>query len=231
MKNRYLNSNPLRDTERPRDLREQEKDMQVMTPDQIPAFLKAVESREYKALFLMAIMTGARQGELLGLKWGDLDFEAKQVYIQRTFTKGRFFPTKTKGSKRKIDLSPILISELKKWKLSCPRTDLELMFPNEAGEPMNYSNMVQRHFLPALVKAGIIEMEIRKQRKIDRGQKVRFHDLRHTYASLMIEQGENIKYIQTQLGHSSPTVTLNVYTHLIETHQSGGRPEAGKYHF
>ena len=150
----------------------------------------------------MAIMTGARQGELLGLKWGDLDFEAKQVYIQRTFTKGRFFPTKTKGSKRKIDLSPILISELKKWKLSCPRTDLDLMFPNPAGAPMNYSNMVQRYFLPALTKAEI--------------PRIRFHDLRHTYASLMIEQGENIKYIQNQLGHSSPMVTLNVYAHLMK---------------
>jgi integrase len=76
---------------------------------------------------------------------------------------------------------------------------------------MNYSNMVNRHFLPALLKAGIA-------RKLENGKiegKIRFHDLRHTYASLLIEQGENIKYIQTQLGHSSPTVTLNVYAHLM----------------
>jgi integrase len=62
--------------------------------------------------------------------------------------------------------------------------------------------MVQRQFLPALRAADL--------------PKVRFHDLRHTYASLMINQGENIKYIQTQLGHSSPTVTLNVYAHLMK---------------
>ena len=61
--------------------------------------------------------------------------------------------------------------------------------------------MVRRHFIPALKAAGL--------------PLIRFHDLRHTYASLLIEQGENIKYIQTQLGHSSPTVTWNVYAHLI----------------
>ncbi len=68
---------------------------------------------------------------------------------------------------------------------------------------MNYSNMVQRHYLKALKKAGI--------------QRIRFHDLRHSYASLLLQQGENIKYIQSQLGHSSPTVTLNVYSHLMKS--------------
>ena len=62
---------------------------------------------------------------------------------------------------------------------------------------MNCSNMVQRHFLPALKAAEL--------------PRIRFHDLRHTYASLLIEQGENIKYIQNQLGHATPTITLNIY--------------------
>jgi integrase len=77
---------------------------------------------------------------------------------------------------------------------------------------MNYSNMMNRHFIPALIEAGIA-------RKLKNGNiegKVRFHDLRHTYASIMIEIGENLKYIQNQLGHSSPTVTLNVYAHLMK---------------
>ena len=62
----------------------------------------------------MAIMTGARQGELLGLKWGDLDLDQKQIYIQRSFNNGQFFPTKSKYSKRKIDLSPTLLTRTKK---------------------------------------------------------------------------------------------------------------------
>ena len=67
--------------------------------------------------------------------------------------------------------------------------------------PMNYSNAVNRYFRPALEKAKLPTMQ--------------WHDLRHTFASLLIHQGENIKYIQSQLGHSSPTVTLNVYAHLM----------------
>jgi integrase len=85
---------------------------------------------------------------------------------------------------------------------------------------MNYSNMMNRHFFPAQVKAGIA-------RKPEKGKiegAIRFHDLRHTYASLLIEQGENLKYIQTQLGHSSPTMTLNVYAHLMKpTNQEAAR--------
>ncbi|UCF82632.1 MAG: site-specific integrase, partial [Desulfobacteraceae bacterium] len=146
--------------------------------------------------------SGARQGELLGLKWGDLDWEKSQIHIQRTFNKGRFFNTKTKGSNRKIDLGPKVIIELKKWKLACPKSELNLIFPNGQGNPMNFSNMMNRHFFPALKAAEL--------------PKMRFHDIRHTYARLMIDQGENIKYIQSQLGHSSPTVTWNVYAHLMK---------------
>jgi len=87
--------------------------------------------------------------------------------------------------------------------LACLPNRLNLVFPNEEGLPLNNSNMRRRHFEPALTEAGIGH--------------IRFHDLRHTYASLLIKQGENIKYIQSQLGHSSPMVTLNTYTHLFES--------------
>ena len=103
----------------------------------------------------------------------------------------------------KIDLGPAMMKELKAWKLACPPNDLDLVFPNESGKPINHNSMVNRHFNPALKKAGI--------------ERIRFHDFRHTYASLLIEQGENPKYIQTQLGHSSPTVILNVYAHLMKS--------------
>jgi integrase len=227
VRHKYLDQNPLREVERPRNPGEEKKELTILTPEQLRAFLEAEEDQKYKTLFLVAVMTGARQGELLGLKWGDLDLINSQIHIQRTFTKGQFFPTKTRDSKRKIDLSPAVMLELKKWKLACPKNDLDLIFPNEAGEPMNYSNMVQRHFLPALEKAGIIEIEKIKNKPKDpkkykkafrktKGMKVRFHDLRHGFASLLIEQGENIKYIQAMLGHSSPMVTLNVYAHLMK---------------
>jgi integrase len=99
------------------------------------------------------------------------------------------------------------MTALKRWRLQCPVTELNLVFPNGAGQPINHNNMINRHFVKGLENAEL--------------ETIRFHDLRHTYASLLIEQGENIKYIQTQLGHSSPTVTLNVYAHLMKDTNQG----------
>jgi integrase len=221
VRHRMIDFNPVHDAERPRSQgRVDQKKIIVLNPDEIRTFLDKVEEQKYRTLFLAAIMTGARQGEILGMKWSDVDFQKKQVHICRTFNHGRFFTPKTHGSDRKIDLSPIVIKELATWKLASKATELEsrkkheaenkpvkgnvldLVFPNEEWEPMNYSNMVQRFFQKAIRAANI--------------PRIRFHDLRHTYASLLLSQGENIKYIQTQLGHSSPMVTLNVYSHLLK---------------
>lgn len=136
VRHKCLDHNPLREAERPRDLREDEKEVRVLPPEQIRALLDTVPDQKYRTLFLMAVMTGARQGELLGLKWDDLDLENKRVHIQRTFNNGRFFPTKTKGSRRKIDLSPALLTQLKKWKLACPKTQLNLVFSREPVNPL-----------------------------------------------------------------------------------------------
>jgi integrase len=205
VRHKYLDHNPLKEAERPKGQGREnlEESIRILTPAQLNAFFCQVDSQKYRTLFMLGVFTGARQGELLGLKWGDVDWTTCQIGILRTFNKGRFFMTKTKTSIRKIDLGPTVISELRKWKLACPQNELNLVFPNRAGGPINYSNMVRRHYHPALEKAGLPRM--------------RFHDLRHTYASLLIDQGENLKYIQTQLGHSSPTVTLNVYAHLMKT--------------
>jgi len=204
VRHKLIDSNPVRDAERPRKSIDDQTGgkIEILSPEQIRALLEAIPDQKYKTLFLTAIMTGARQGELLGLKWSDVDFSKKQININRTFNHQQFFSPKTKQSVRAIDCPPSLIQELRLWKLASPRNDLDLVFANDAGEAMNYSNMVQRHFFKGLKKAEI--------------PRIRFHDLRHSYASLLLHQGENIKYIQTQLGHSSPTVTLNVYSHLMK---------------
>jgi integrase len=82
------------------------------------------------------------------------------------------------------------------------------MFPNESGGPIDRHNLMRRHFIPTLKAAGL--------------PRIRFHDLRHSNASIRLEEGQNIKYISTQLGHANPTITLNTYSHLIK----GGDPEA-----
>jgi integrase len=209
VRHKYLDHNPLKEAERPRDQAQLNgddevctQDIKILTPAQINAFLAQVIESKYRTLFVLAVFSGARQGELLGLRWGDVDWESCQLAIQRTFNNGRLFNPKTQTSKRKIDLGPTVMKELKKWRLACPKNGLDLVFPNEAGNHINNKNMLRRHFRPALKAAGC--------------PAVRFHDLRHTYASLLIAQGENIKYIQNQLGHASPTITLNVYAHLMK---------------
>ena len=204
VRHKYIASNPVRDAERPRKTidHEAEEKIKILTPEQIRALLEAETDQKYKTLYLTAIMTGAREGELLGLKWQDVDFNKKQIFIKRSYNHGQFFAPKTRQSIRAIDIAPTLLQTLASWKLASVPNENDLVFANEAGQPMNYSNMMNRHYKPALEKAEIPQ--------------IRFHDLRHTYASLLLAQGENIKYIQTQLGHSSPTVTLNVYSHLMK---------------
>ena len=98
-------------------------------------------------------------------------------------------------------MSPYLARELRKHILASQNNELDLVFSNTEGNLIDPDTMVRRHFLPALKRAGI--------------RKIRFHDLRHTNVALRIEQGQNIKYIQNQLGHASIQTTLDRYGHLI----------------
>ena len=202
VRHKYIDYNPVRDAERPKSQGEEEKEkIRILTLVEIKVFLEVEADIRYRTLFMLAIFSGARQGELLGLKWTDIDWFNNQVHIQRTYNKGKWYRPKSKNSDRKIDLGPSMMADLKKWRIACPKSNLDLIFPNGVGHPINQANMLNRHFFPALKAAEI--------------PRIRFHDLRHTYASLLIEQGENIKYIQNQLGHSSPTVTLDVYAHIM----------------
>ncbi len=158
----------------------------------------------------MAIDTGMRQGELLGAKWDNIDWEMAQFQVKRTFNHGRFYKPKTKKSRRKIDLSPQMLNQLADWKRQCPESELNLIFPNGKGNPINCNNLYNRVYLPAIEKAGI--------------PRLTFHALRHTFASILIDQKENIKYIQNQLGHAKASTTLDIYSHLMKT----DNPEAAK---
>jgi len=202
---RYIDHNPAIYVERPKakSLHNDQEGMNILRPEEIRALLDAAASEKDRVLFMTAVLTGMREGELLGLKWDDLDWHNGQIQVRRTYNHTRFYEPKTKTSKRKIDLAPELIQRLKEWKLACPPGDLNLVFPTSTGTPEDAMNMLKRQFLPALRRAGLPRM--------------RFHDLRHTYASLLIDQGEHPKYIQTQMGHSSINVTMDVYGHLMNS--------------
>lgn len=203
VRHKYIDYNPVRDAERPKGQgKVEDKAIRVLTPGEINALFESTKDLKFRTMFKLAIMSGARQGELFGLQWTDIDWDNSQIKIRRTFNNGAWYKPKSKTSYRRIDIGPIMLADLRKWRLACPRNEHDLVFPNTQGQPMNHSNLFRKHFWPALKAAKL--------------PKIRFHDLRHTFASLLIEQGENIKYIQNQIGHSSSMLTLEVYAHLMK---------------
>ncbi len=199
----FLTKNPAEYIQKPRTIK---KEMDFLTPEELKLLLENTEP-EYYPLFLTAVLTGLRRGELLALKWSDINWATNQIHVRRALVLGKLDEPKSKTSIRALIVPPMLISALKKHHLSCPIGELDLVFPNKNGDIMNADNLYKRHFLPSLRRAGL--------------RKIRFHDLRHTYSSLLISQGENIKFIQQQLGHSSIQVTLDRYGHLMPQVQKG----------
>jgi integrase len=149
-----------------------------------------------------------RAGELVGLQWGDIDFRGKFLTVRRAFTRGREEGTKT-GKTRRVDISDALLHELQALKkrrqesyLKEGKNEIPLwVFCNQEGNPLEYYNLKHRHFEKCLAAAGL--------------RRIRFHDLRHTFASLLIQNGESLAYIKDQLGHSSIKMTVDVYGHLV----------------
>ena len=189
--------------------RVEQEEMDFFTPEEITVFLQHVRS-QYYAFFLTAVLTGMRRGELLALQWGDIDWHSSQVCVRRSLYKGQFVSPKSANSTRRIIMSPSLKRRLEDHRLLSPQTQLDLVYCTELGQALDPDNRVKREFHPALERAGL--------------RRIRFHDLRHTFASLLIANGEDIKFIQNQLGHASAMTTLDRYGHLFP----GGQKEAAE---
>lgn len=199
--------------------------IEPLTEEEVPVFLnKVMENRYTKkhfALFLAAIHTGLRVGELSALEWGDVDFSSGFISVERSYDREhrKIVPTKTKKHRR-VDLSNDLIAALKalykvrleEWfgrgKKRLMSTGLwdealnvpKAVFCSDSGGYLDRVNITQRHFHKCLADAGL------KRR--------RFHDLRHTFASLHLTQGAPIAWVSEQMGHSSFEMTVKLYGHL-----------------
>jgi integrase len=162
---------------------------------------------EWRLIIRTAIYTGLRESELFGLAWRDVELDAGYLYVQRCMRQGRPYAPKSKASRRRVPIPRSLVADLRKWKLACPKGDHDLVFPNGEGKPLNPSNLLNRGFKPALRRAGLRE--------------IRFHDLRHTYASHLIANREDPKTIQTLMGHSSIKITFDTYGHMFKASTQG----------
>jgi integrase len=188
-------------------------EMQTWDSDEVAQFLEAAKRTPNYVLFYATLYTGARRSELLGLSWRHIDFLYSQMNIERglhwTKEKGYIFTQpKTAKSRRSIALSPSLALLLKEYKegeecahllAGKPLTEDDLVFSHPDGSPL-FPNSVSRAWVQLAEKAGI--------------KVIRFHDARHTHASILLKQGIHPKVVQERLGHSTIAVTLDTYSHV-----------------
>ncbi len=189
----------------------------ALTTKEVQQFLQAAREicPEYYPLFLMAVRAGLRRGELVALQWGDLQFGGdadhsdRFILVQHNYVRREYTTTKSKKARR-VDLSrelrDVLVQLRDKRLLEAylkGKNDIsdELVFRSPEGTILDPDNLYHRMFLPVLAKAGI--------------RKIRLHDLRHTFGSLLLQNGASIVYVKEQMGHSSIQVTVDTYGHLI----------------
>jgi integrase len=191
-------------------------EMHTLTTEQARAFLQATESDRFHALYVLAVSTGMRQGELLALRWQDVGLERGTVQVRASLEIGtrRIAEAKTAGSRRQVTLTRAAVEALRdhrtrqlEERLRSPYwDDLGLVFANEVGRPVEVGNLLRRSFRPLLEKAGL--------------PRIRFHDLRHTAATLLLGRGLHPKIVSDLLGHARISTTLDLYSHVTPTMQA-----------
>jgi integrase len=202
---RYISENPAAKIELPRG---QAPEMRVLTSEQVGLLLAAASREERSAMtypvILTAVGTGVRRGELFALRWRDFDQQRRRLWVRRNVNRwGEFQEPKTRGSVRAIGIPKELVAALLEHKMAAKRKgDDDLIFANTNGSVVDAGNFVRREFKPALRAAKV--------------PVVRFHDLRHTFASLLIARNVSPKAISEALGHASVQITLDRYSHLYD---------------
>jgi len=188
-------------------VKEDRREMDFLTTEEITRLLDGC-SPEFYPICFTAIMTGMRQGEIFGLKWSDVDFGGKAIRVRRTYHPAHGFnDTKSAKGMRTIVMSTALAGVLADHKAKTGGGTADLVFRNRDGKVIDYRNIERSEFHKALDRAGL--------------RRIRFHDLRHTHAALMVANGEYPTFIQRQMGHSDIGVTLNTYGHLMPDASEG----------
>ena len=189
-----------------------------LSKEQAQKLLTALHGHNMEALFVLALTTGMRRGEILALKWQDIDFEQNMLQVRRIFTrsKGQRYleaEPKTEKSRRSVALPAITTTLLKKHQASQQELRRQvgeywqahdLVFCTALGTPLNPNKVLER-FKTVLKKAGL--------------PAIRFHDLRHSAATMLLAMGVHPKVVQELLGHNQISMTMDIYSHVLPTMQ------------
>ena len=196
---KHLSENPANLTILPRVVRP---DIQPLTLEQLQCFLTAIKGHSKELLFTVAVFTGLRQAELIGLTWDCIDFDAGSIYVYRQLVKekgGYKFTTLKNNKTRKLYPAPFLMKRLYAAKSESSMSSF--VFTNANGEHYTHA-AVYNSFIKVAKKIGL--------------EHARFHDLRHTYAVLSLQAGDDVKTLQENMGHHSAAFTLDVYGHCTD---------------
>ena len=187
-------------------------EIKVLTHDQARTLLKVAEDDRLHALYVLAVAAGMRSGEMLGLHWTDIDLKAGMLSVRRTLLelggKHSFGEPKSTSGKRSIPLPSIAVDTLKLHKAYMMQEGHganPLVFVSEEGLPIKRSDLRRLSFLPLLKLAGL--------------PTIRFHDLRHTSATMLLGEGIHPKIVQERLGHSTISLTMDTYSHVLPSMQ------------
>lgn len=219
VRRKFLDHNPISSLQMPRGQSDptDDEDIMIFQPGEIHALIEAATLERDKVLLVTAALTGARQGELFGLQWPDVDWMRCQIQIRRSFNHRQWYDVKSKTSRRRIDGAPELLAQLRAWQVQCPGTELALVFPGRTGQPIHQTNWLRRVYAPLFQAA---ELPYRH-----------FHCFRHTYCSMLLELGKPEKYIQDQLGHSDDKLIRRVYGHLMRDRHPEHAKDLGGFLF
>jgi len=199
----YIENNPARGI-RLGD-RSPREERAYLTPDQVSTLLASLPE-PCRTLVVIAALTGLRIGELLALRWKNIDLTSGSIRVRETVHEGQFGTPKTKSSKRDVPMSkPVREAFLAQRKIGAEIAADELVFKTRLGTPLNPKNLLRRVLHPACVTLNL--------------PVIGWHSFRHTHATLLGEVGESLRTAQAILGHSDLETTLNVYTHAIPESQ------------
>lgn len=190
--------------------------MAIWDKDQVNQFLNVAKGNRYFIMYHLALMTGMRQGEILGLRWKDIDFTQNVIRISQTLSHdGKRF---LEGAKSKASIRTIALPETT-IKVLCEHKEIIAMEKEDFGEGYCDYDLV----VCTPIGSQLIPSNIRKafNRLIEKAEvpKIRFHDMRHTHATLLLAQGINVKVISERLGHSNIKITLDTYSHILPSMQ------------
>jgi integrase len=215
VRRRLIPRNPATLAEAPRVPRHE---IKPLGAEEVKRFLTEAQEDRLCALYLLAVTSGLRQGELYGLRWSDIDFPREAIRVNATLHRQvkawELAEPKSATSRRMVAIPRFVIEALKEHRkrqveerlASRAWQENELVFCSIRGTPLRPQNVQRRSFKPLLRKAGLPD--------------IRFHDLRHTAASLLLRAGEHPKVVQERLGHSSIALTMDLYSHLIDNMQA-----------